>query len=262
MCAGQQTAATAWKFGMDDTKHLIVVPAYNEAGALLPTLQRLDRLPPQFEILVVDDGSTDETGPIAECFASSSRLPCHVVRLTGNHGIGIAVQTGYQFALADGRFHYVIQFDGDGQHEADCIEDLIRNCREHQLDLCIGSRFLGVGHYRATFWRRVGIRFLSVLISSLGVTRITDPTSGFRCASPTAWQAFAQRYPEDYPEPESLYWCLRNRLRVAEIPVHMYSRQAGISSIGRWRSVYYMCKVTLAILVDVLRTREQPQYGT
>ena len=247
---------------MDDSKHLIVVPAYNEAGALLRTLQRLDRLPPQFELLVVDDGSTDETGAIAEYFASSSRLRCHVVRLTGNHGIGIAVQTGYQFAQACGRYQFVIQFDGDGQHEADCIEDLIANCRDRQLDLCIGSRFLGRGQYRTTFWRRVGIRFLSMLISSLGVTRITDPTSGFRCASPAAWQAFAQRYPEDYPEPESLYWCLRNRLKVAEIPVQMHCRQTGVSSINRWQSVYYMCKVTLAILVDVLRTREQPQYGT
>ena len=240
-------------------KHLVVLPAYNEEGALRHTVSKLQALPDAFEILIVNDGSTDRTSQIAHSLAGTSRLALHVIDLPQNGGIGVAVQTGYLFADKTQRYHFVIQFDADGQHNADSIVALVEHCEQHQLDSCIGSRFLQPGDgFQSTFTRRLGIRFLASLISFITGTRVTDPTSGFRCVGPRAWQSFAGRYPDDYPEPESLYWCMRNRLKVGEIPVTMYARQGGVSSIRALRPAYYMLKVTLGILVDWLRRKEVP----
>lgn len=242
-------------------KNLIVVPAYNEDASLPATIAGLQSLSDAFELLVVNDGSTDGTSQLAHALAGSSRIPLHVLDLPLNGGIGVAVQTGYLFAAQEERFHYVIQFDADGQHDANAILALVQACDRENLDLCVGSRFLNAraAGFRSTVFRRAGIRFLSWLISLLGNTRVTDPTSGFRCASPRVWRDFAERYPDDYPEPESLYWCIRNHLRVSEVPVVMFERNAGQSSIRAFRSIYYMIKVTLSIVVDLLRTREVSQ---
>jgi glycosyltransferase involved in cell wall biosynthesis len=237
-------------------RNLIVVPAYNEAEALPGTVAALDRLPDGFEILVVNDGSTDRTGAVAARL--TSRLPVHVLHLSVNSGIGVAVQTGYRFAADRGGYEYVIQFDADGQHDPGALVALVERCRRDGLDLCVGSRFLDPrgGGFRSTALRRVGIRFFAALISALSGTRVTDPTSGLRCAGPRAWRRFAEHYPEDYPEPESLFWCARNGLRVAEVSVTMFERQGGVSSIRRLRTAYYMAKVTMAIVFDRLRSRE------
>jgi glycosyltransferase involved in cell wall biosynthesis len=242
-------------------RNLVVLPAYNEQASLPATIASLQSLPEGFELLVVNDGSTDETSRVAHALATSSLLPLHVVDLPLNGGIGVAVQTGYLFAARQERFHFVIQFDADGQHDAKAIVMLVQTSLRQDLDLCIGSRFLDcrAGGFRSTLVRRGGIRFLSRLISLLGGFHVTDPTSGFRCAGPRAWRDFVERYPDDYPEPESLYWCIRNGLRVGEIPVVMYKRSAGRSSIRAWRSLYYMIKVTLAITVDLLRPKEASQ---
>ena len=240
-------------------KHLVILPAYNEEHALADTVAQLQKLPEQFELLVVNDGSTDRTAAVAASMTRASKLPLHVVTLPMNSGIGAAVQTGYRFALQHNIYTYVIQFDADGQHDADSVIRLVRQCEAKNLDLCVGSRFLDPqgGGFRSTLVRRVGIRFFSRLISLLSSTRITDPTSGFRCAGPKAWKSFARRYPDDYPEPESLFWCIRNKLNVGEIPVRMNIRQGGVSSIRFRQSVYYMLKVTLAILIENVRNREQ-----
>jgi glycosyltransferase involved in cell wall biosynthesis len=237
-------------------RNLIVMPAYNEAEALPGTVAALDRLPDGFEILVVNDGSTDRTGAIAGRL--TSRLPVHVLHLPVNSGIGVAVQTGYRFAADRGGYEFVIQFDADGQHDPQALVALVERCRRDGLDLCVGSRFLDPrgGGFRSTALRRVGIRFFAALISALSGTRVTDPTSGLRCAGPRAWRRFAEHYPEDYPEPESLFWCARNGLRVGEVPVTMFERQGGVSSIRRLRTAYYMTKVTMAIVFDRLRSRE------
>ncbi|HTN77887.1 MAG TPA: glycosyltransferase family 2 protein [Pirellulaceae bacterium] len=238
-------------------RHLVVIPAYNEQSALRHTVAKLQSLPAAFELLIVNDGSTDLTAQIAHEVAWTSLLPLHVIDLPQNGGIGVAVQTGYLFAAQRGMFHFVIQFDADGQHDAAAIVSLVEACESRGLDTCIGSRFLGQDEgFRSTFTRRIGIRFLSMLISSLAGTRVTDPTSGFRCVGPRVWRAFARRYPDDYPEPESLYWCIRNGLQVGEIPVVMYERQGGLSSIRALMPVYYMLKVTLSILIDLLRRQE------
>jgi glycosyltransferase involved in cell wall biosynthesis len=239
-------------------KNLIILPAYNEEKALEPAIAELQALPPDFELLVVNDGSRDRTAEIAERLARTSRLPMRVIHLPINSGIGVTMQTGYQFAARQADYQYVLQFDGDGQHDASYIPALVKECAARQLDLCVGSRFLEAmeGNFQSTWARRQGIRYLSRLISWLSGHTVTDPTSGFRCAGPRAWRHFAERYPEDYPEPESLYWCARNRLRIGEVPVRMRERRGGASSIRYLHMVYYLVKVSLAILVDSLRRKE------
>jgi len=241
-------------------KNLVVIPAYNEEAALPEAIASLQRLPDDYELLVINDGSPDLTSDVAHELAVASRLRMHVIDLPLNGGIGVAVQTGYLFAVTHQKYDYVIQFDADGQHDADSITALVERCERDDLDLCIGSRFLDPqnGGFQSTRLRRWGIRFLSWLICRLGGVRVTDPTSGFRCAGPRAWSDFARQYPDDYPEPESLYWCIRNRLKVGEIPVTMHARQGGVSSIDSLRALYYMVKVTLAILIDHIRPKEDP----
>ena len=243
-------------------KNLIIIPAYNEEAALPQTIAGLQTLPADFEILIVNDGSLDGTGKVAKDLAAASRLKLTVINLPLNSGIGVAMQTGYRFAAKAGVFAYVIQFDADGQHDAASLPELVRECESRGLDLCIGTRFLAARgeSFRSTFPRRIGIRFFSRLISLLSGLRMTDPTSGFRCAGERVWRRFAERYPEDYPEPESLFWCARNRLNIGEIPVRMQARQGGVSSIRAWKPVYYMLKVSMAILVDRLRAKERMEH--
>ncbi len=239
-------------------KHLIIIPAFQEEAALADTLAGLQMLPDNFEIVVVNDGSLDGTGQVAERAAAASKLRLHVVHLAHNGGIGAAMQTGYLFCARRGIYHYAIQFDADGQHDAGAVAEIVRASERAGLDLCIGSRFLDPvrENYRSTFARRVGIRFVCALIRVLSGLRTTDPTSGFRCAGPRAWAQFAERYPDDYAEPESLFWCARNRMKIGEIPVRMHERQGGVSSIRRLGMVYYLLKVSLAIMVDRLRRHE------
>ncbi len=243
---------------MKDLRNLIIVPAYNEEQALPRTVTGLQSLPDNFEVLVVNDGSDDQTGVIAARLSQTSRRVVHVINLPVNCGIGVAVQTGYLFAAEQGTYRYVIQFDADGQHDAAYIPALVEECEAKNLDLCVGSRFLGIrqGTFRSTFPRRIGIRFFAGLIGALAGVQVTDPTSGFRCAGPRAWKSFSGRYPEDYPEPESLFWCARNKLRIGEIPVGMHERQGGVSSIRYAKIVYYMVKVSLSILLDRVRAKE------
>ena len=239
-------------------RHLIIIPAFNEEEALSQTVARLQGLPTGYEILIVNDGSSDRTRDVAANLAASSRLPLHVAHLPVNCGIGVAVQTGYRFAVADGGFQNVIQFDADGQHDAEFIKALVDCCEREQLDLCVGSRFIrdfGPGS-RSTFSRRIGIRFFAWLIGLMSGVRVTDPTSGFRCLGPRAWTRFADSYPEDFPEPEALFWCARNGLRVGELPVRMFERQGGVSSIRKLKAAYYMVKVSLAIVFDRIRRTE------
>lgn len=240
-------------------KNLIVIPAFNEEASLAGTLQSLHPLPSEYETIVINDGSQDRTGTIAEEFARNSSRRITVLHLPFNTGIGAAMQTGFRYATQEQGYEYVIQFDSDGQHDPAFIEPLVQAAQKDNLDLCVGSRFLNPNldaGFRSTFLRRIGIRFFAALISLLSGVRVTDPTSGFRCMGPRTWKRFAECYPEDYPEPESLFWCARSRMRIAEIPVKMHPRQHGNSSISALRTVYYMIKVSTAILVDRIRGRE------
>lgn len=241
------------------TCHLIVIPAFNEEGSLATTIEKLSGLPSTFDIVVINDGSSDNTSSIAHQLIPAWNGRLHVIDLPLNGGIGVAVQTGYRFAVSQGLYHCVIQHDADGQHESGDIVSLVEHAQGHDFDLCIGSRFLpgSVEGFQSTPVRRIGIRFLSTLISALTGQQVSDPTSGFRCAGPRAWRLFAEHYPDDYPEPESLYHLLRHGMRVGEKAVRMHQREGGTSSIKPSDAVYYMAKVTLAICVDMLRPKEQ-----
>jgi len=226
---------------------LLIIPAYNESGNLALLADRIRRVREfDFDVIVVNDCSTDNTAEI--CAA----LGIPVIDLPVNLGIGGAVQTGYRYALRKG-YDYAVQVDGDGQHRPEDIAKLLGPLLDDSADMTIGSRFIAEGDYKSTFARRIGIRYFSFLLYSLTRQRVTDPTSGFRACNAKVIALFADRYPVDYPEPESIMVLKRMGLRIREVPVAMQERGEGKSSIRSLRSVYYMTKVSLAILIDKMR---------
>jgi glycosyltransferase involved in cell wall biosynthesis len=231
------------------SKFLAIVPAYNEASAIATTVADIREHAPGFDVLVVDDGSTDDTAAVA--LAAGARVVCHPFNL----GIGGAVQSGYQYAL-DHAYDVAVQVDGDGQHDARHIPELLARLRANpDLNMVTGSRFLAFdGHgYRSSAPRRLGIRIFSGVLSAVCGRRVTDPTSGFRMTDRRGIELFARDYPHDYPEVEAVLMCHAHRLSSEEMPVRMRARQTGRSSIGSSQSVYYMVKVLLAVFVGLLR---------
>lgn len=226
---------------------LAIIPAYNEEAALPGVLEAFAARAPGVDVLVVDDGSTDRTAQVAA--AGGAR----VVSLPFNLGIGGAVQTGYLYARERG-YDVAVQVDGDGQHDPGEIRVLLPGLGDGRADLVAGSRFLADSPpYRSSLPRRAGILYFSWLLSPILGRRVTDPSSGFRAAGRRAIALFAERYPSDYPEVDSLVLLWKHGLRSAEVPVGMAQRQGGHSSISWPRAVYYMIKVTLSIAVHLLR---------
>lgn len=223
---------------------LVIVPAYNEEGNLGPLLLKLREH--DIDIVVINDCSTDKT--IEICKQHSVEF----IDLPNNLGIGGAVQTGYQFA-ANNNYDIAIQIDGDGQHNPEYIPNIIEPIIAQKADLVIGSRYISKEGFQSSFVRRIGIRHFSHLIKLLLKQTITDPTSGFRACNKSLIHFFAKKYPSDYPEPETIVTLLRNKRRVIEVPVIMNSRENGESSINKIKAVYYMIKVSLAILIDFFR---------
>jgi glycosyltransferase involved in cell wall biosynthesis len=239
----------------DGGSYLAVVPAYNEAATVGDVVRELQRVAPQFDVLVIDDGSTDRTPEIAQ------RAGADVLRLPFNLGIGGAVQAGFKYAL-EHDYSYMIQVDGDGQHRADQIEKLIAPMREDPtLDIVCGSRFLTKSGYPAPISRRTGIHIFAFILSRIVGQRISDPTSGFRLYNRRGITLFARDYPHDYPEVEAVLMLHFHRLRMKEVPVAMLQRGGGISSIRSGKSAYYMIKVLLAIFVGLARRRPVVEAG-
>ncbi len=236
-------------------KILVIIPAYNEASAVGAVVAEVHAQAPSADILVVDDGSWDSTAHQAA--AAGAR----VVSLPFNLGIGGAVQTGFRYADA-ASYDIAIQIDGDGQHDASYLPVLIKPILEGNADMVVGSRFkttkadIGPQGFQSTFSRRLGIHFFTHLIGILTGLHVTDPTSGFRAYNRRMISAFARYYPGDFPEPEALVVAKRLGVRVCEVPVKMRRREAGKSSIGHVKSVYYMLKVTFAILLHMIRKQE------
>ena len=235
--------------------YLAVVPAYNEASTLPRVLGLLREKAPHFDVVVVDDGSTDETAAIAE------RNGVRLLRLPFNLGIGGAVQAGFAFAKENG-YEYMVQVDGDGQHDPEEISRLTQAMdADPRLDMVCGSRFCSEVTYRAPVARRAGIRIFAVLLSRISGQRVTDPTSGFRLYNRRAISLFARDYPHDYPEVEAVLMVHFHQLRMREVPVRMFQRGGGVSSISTGKSVYYMIKVLLAIFIGLARARPVPKPG-
>jgi hypothetical protein len=234
---------------------LAVVPAYNEAGTVGRVVANLRDNAPEFDVLVIDDGSTDATS--REAAASGARVVKHPFNL----GIGGAVQSGFQFALDNG-YDYMVQVDGDGQHDPCEIEKLVRAMEgEPALDVVCGSRFLEDLEYRGPVSRRAGIHVFAFILSRFVGQKITDPTSGFRLYNRRAIGLFARDYPHDYPEVEAVLVLHHHKLRLREVAVRMFQRGGGKSSIRSGKSVYYMVKVLLAIFVGLIRKRPVVEPG-
>lgn len=227
-------------------KKLVIIPAFNEEGNLEKTIQDIRENAPGFDYVIVNDCSTDET--LAMC----RRHGFSYLNLPINLGIGGAVQTGYRYAYYHG-YDIAVQFDGDGQHDAGYLEEMARVLRKTGSDMVIGSRFIEKEGFQSSAIRRMGIRYFTVLIHCLTGRKITDPTSGMRMVNRRLLKKFTEEYPKDYPEPESVMAILRMGKKVTEMPVVMREREEGTSSIGGLSSVYYMVKVTLAILMERLR---------
>jgi glycosyltransferase involved in cell wall biosynthesis len=236
--------------------YLAVVPAYNEAATVAGVVRAIRQVVPFFDVLVVDDGSTDATA------AEAAAAGAFVLRHPFNLGIGGAVQSGFAYAL-DNDYDYLVQIDGDGQHEPRHVTDLMTAMEEDpQLDMVCGSRFLSADfEYPAPVSRRTGIHIFAFLLSRIVGQPISDPTSGFRLYNRRAIALFARDYPHDYPEVEAVLVLHYHRLRMREIPVRMYVREGGLSSITSGKSAYYMLKVLLAIGVGLFRARPVPEPG-
>ena len=238
---------------MNDKKILIIIPAYNESGNIKRTVEEVDSLGLALTIFVVDDGSFDATA------AEAKRAGAMVASLPFNIGIGGAVQTGFKYALKEG-YDFAVQVDGDGQHDVSYLGKLLKPLISQEADMVVGSRFLPpyLG-YRSSFVRRIGIHFFARLISFLTRVRITDPTSGFRAYNKKLIKIFASDYPQDFPEPEAVVLAKRFGAAVMEVPVQMRKRATGNSSIRYLVTLYYMVKVTFAVLLDMLKKKRKAE---
>lgn len=226
---------------------LLILPTYNEEKNIKNTVDSIRKYAkeypePTIDYIVINDGSSDTTLNICKNY----NIQC--INLIQNLGIGGAVQTGYIYAKLK-NYDIAVQFDGDGQHDINSLNVLIAPILENSADFVIGSRFIdGTSTFKSTFMRRIGINYLSFLIKSLTFKKIFDPTSGFRAANKNAINLLAEDYPVDYPEPESIVTLLKNGLSLAEVQVNMFHREGGVSSITTTKSIYYMIKVSLAII--------------
>jgi glycosyltransferase involved in cell wall biosynthesis len=225
-------------------KVLVIIPAYNEAGNIEKTVMQFKKVCPSYDYVIVNDCSTDNTEEI--CITNKLNfisLPC-------NLGIGGCVQTGYKYA-ARMNYDIAVQMDGDGQHNPVYIKDLIKPIVANEADICIGSRFVDKNKdgFQSTQTRRIGITLLSKLIKACCGVKIYDVTSGFRAVNNKFINIYSQEYADDYPEPEAIIAAVFYKGKIKEIPVSMNARTQGKSSINAAKSMYYMIKVSLSILI-------------
>jgi len=231
------------------TKVLVIIPAYNEQENLATTIDEVRSKALSADLLIVNDGSRDETAIVAE------KTGVNAVNLPFNLGIGGAVQTGFKYALHNG-YNVVVQVDADGQHDAAYLRKLIDSVLEGKADIVIGSRYLYDEPPKMPFFRNLGIRYFSWLTSKIIRQKITDCSSGFRALNREAVRFFSENYPVDFPDAEALILAHRAGLKIAELPVRFRNRVNGKSSLSSPRFLYYPIKEMLSILTLLTKRRE------
>lgn len=237
-------------------KIILIVPAYNEEKNILKVCQIIEEYKNnkdnELDYIVINDGSKDNTEGIL-CDNNINHI-----NLIKNLGIGGAVQTGYKYAL-ENNYDIAIQFDGDGQHDINYISKICKPIIDGQADMVIGSRYLDKkeSKFQSTFMRRFGSIIISLFIKIFCGKRIKDPTSGFRAVNKEIIKEFAEDYPTEYPEPESTVSLVVNKYRIIEMPVSMNAREGGVSSIRFGKTVDYMVKVVMAIIIDSISFRKK-----
>src|SRR4029077_5218249 len=232
-------------------RRIAIVPAYNEERNIGRVVDELRAFDLGLDVVVVSDGSVDRTAEVA------AEHGAHVVPLPFNLGIGGAVQTGFQYAHANG-YELVVRCDGDGQHDPSELPKVLAPVLAGDADIAVGSRFVTSEGYRSSATRRIGIRLLALIVSAIARQRVTDTTSGFQALNRKALELFAADYPHDYPEVEGMVMTIKHRLRLCEVPVTMREREHGRSSITALRSIYYMAKGLVALFVGLFRRRVVP----
>jgi hypothetical protein len=224
---------------------LVIMPAFNEEASVASVVSEVMETWPEYDVVVVDDGSMDAT-------AERVPLGAHLIRLPFNLGIGGAMQTGYRYAAMHG-YDVAVQVDGDGQHPPARIGGLVERLASGDVNLVIGSRFLEDTGYQQSGARIAGTAILRALLEALTGRTFTDCTSGFRAVDRRLIRAFAHWYPEDFPEPEAILLAHRAGFAIAEKSVRMNERSTGRSSISLSRGVFYVLKVCLALLLNTVR---------
>lgn len=226
-------------------KKLIIIPAFNEADSLPILINDINHLDDSYDYIIINDGSYDKTKKIC------AEKDFSVIHLPINSGIGVAVQTGYKYAL-ENDYDIAIQIDGDGQHDVNYLSTVVSLIEKKEADVVIGSRFITKEGFQSSSARRMGIQLLSTIIWICTGVKVKDVTSGFRAVNKEFIHVFAEDYSKDYPEPEAIVTAKMYGGIIKEVPVVMKERESGTSSITLKKSFYYMIKVTLAILVKRL----------
>ncbi len=227
-------------------KLMILIPAYNEEGAIQGVVEEVRGVMPGTPVLVVDDCSKDATIFRARSAgAGVLALPYHL-------GLGGCVQAGYRLAYQHG-FDYVIRVDGDGQHDPRDIPKILETLQKERCEMVIGSRFVDGAGEHTTVTRGLAIAFFRAILRPILGKPVHDPTSGFVGVNRTALDVFSRTFPLEYPEIEALVVLQRRRFRFVEIPCRMRPRKTGRSTITAVKSVYYMVHVLLGVFVNVLK---------
>ena len=231
-------------------KTLVLIPAYNEESRIGTVVQRVREMYPDFDVLVVNDGSRDNT--VGAAAAAGATVVSHPF----NMGYGVAIQTGYKYALRQG-YDALVQMDGDGQHDPSFIPQLLAPVLAGEADFVLGSRFLGIESYEPSLARRAGMAFFRRLISWLIGQPITDSTSGFQAFNRRVIRFFTTEvFPCDYPDADMLLTLHRAGFSIREVPVRMYASATGKSMHSGWKPIYYMFKMLLSIAVTLLRKKQ------
>lgn len=225
---------------------VLLIPAFNEEGSLPDLLAEVREACPGLPVVVINDASSDRTSEVAREGGAV------VLDLPVNLGVAGAMQAGFRWAIARG-YRHAIRCDSDGQHPPASIPDLARHMEETGVDLVIGSRALANDSFDNSLSRRVGIGYLSLFLSAICRHKVTDPTSGFQMYNHLLMYFFANEYPADYPEPESLALLRRQGYSFAEVGVPFRPRTAGESSLHGFRAMYFALKVSFALFIDRAR---------